>query len=179
MAWTAPKTWQVDEVVTAAQLNTHVRDNLLAVVPVGVVLPYAGSVLPSGGLYLFCDGSEVSRSTYSDLFAAIGTSYGIGNGSTTFNLPDLRGRVPTGKGTHTDVDQLGDNEGTALADRTPSHHHTTTIQGNNSGGNNNTPFGYGDVGAGSNNHTYTSSGGTTLDKPPYLTLNYIIKSKMT
>jgi microcystin-dependent protein len=45
---------------------------------------------------LLCDGSAVSRSTYSDLFDAIGTTYGAGNGSTTFNVPDLRGRVPVG-----------------------------------------------------------------------------------
>jgi hypothetical protein len=54
--------------------------------PVGAVCMYAGSVAPSG--YLLCDGSAVSRSTYSALFAVISTTYGIGNGSTTFNLPN-------------------------------------------------------------------------------------------
>jgi len=55
----------------------------------------AGSSLPTG--WLWCDGSAVSRTTYADLFTAIGTTYGVGDGSTTFNVPDLRGRAPVGK----------------------------------------------------------------------------------
>ena len=62
--------------------------------PAGTILPFAGSTTPSG--YLFCDGSAVSRTTYSVLFAAIGTSFGVGDGSTTFNLPDMRDRLPIG-----------------------------------------------------------------------------------
>ena len=50
-------------------------------------------------LWKICDGSAISRATYSALFAVIGTTYGVGDGSTTFNLPDLRGRVPVGVGT--------------------------------------------------------------------------------
>lgn len=64
--------------------------------PTGAVIGFAGSSAPSG--WLLCDGSAVSRTTYADLFTAIGTSYGVGDGSTTFNLPDLRGRVPVGVG---------------------------------------------------------------------------------
>ena len=64
-------------------------------VPAGTVISYAGSTEPSG--YLFCYGQEVSRATYSDLFTAIGTTYGVGDGSTTFNLPDLRGRTVFGR----------------------------------------------------------------------------------
>jgi microcystin-dependent protein len=67
----------------------------------GLVLPYAGSSAPTG--WLLCDGAEISRTTYSDLFALIGTTYGVGNGSTTFNIPDLRGRVIMGVGTGTKV----------------------------------------------------------------------------
>lgn len=63
--------------------------------PPGVVSAFAGSSAPTG--WLLCYGQEVSRSTYGDLFSAIGTTYGIGNGSTTFNLPDLRGRVTAGR----------------------------------------------------------------------------------
>ena len=58
----------------------------------GFIAPFAGSTAPSG--WLVCDGSAVSRSTYSDLFDAIGTTYGSGDGSTTFNLPDLSGKLP-------------------------------------------------------------------------------------
>jgi microcystin-dependent protein len=63
--------------------------------PAGVVSLYAGSTEPSG--WIFCGGQDVSRVTYSDLFAAIGTTYGIGDGSTTFGIPDLRGRVGVGR----------------------------------------------------------------------------------
>lgn len=66
-------------------------------IPSGSVTEFAGSSVPSG--WLFCDGSAVSRSTYSGLFTAIGTTYGAGDGSTTFNLPDSRGRVIQGVGT--------------------------------------------------------------------------------
>lgn len=76
---------------------------------------------PSG--WLMCDGAAVSRTTYSDLFAAIGTAYGAGDGSTSFNLPDLRGRMPVGKGTHADVDALGENEGSGVGERRPKHFH--------------------------------------------------------
>lgn len=61
----------------------------------GVVLPYAGTAAPDG--WMLCHGQAVSRTTYAHLFTVIGTTYGAGDGSTTFNLPDLRGRVAAGK----------------------------------------------------------------------------------
>lgn len=64
-------------------------------VPPGVVFPYAGSSTPTG--FLLCYGQAVSRTTYADLFTAISTTYGSGDGSTTFNVPDLRGRSIFGK----------------------------------------------------------------------------------
>lgn len=63
--------------------------------PTGVVLPFAGSAAPTG--WLLCFGQAVSRTTFSRLFTALGTTYGTGDGSTTFNLPDLRGRVAAGE----------------------------------------------------------------------------------
>ena len=63
----------------------------------GIIQMFAGATAPDG--WLICDGSAVSRTTYATLFAAIGTTWGAGNGSTTFNLPDLRGRAPIGAGT--------------------------------------------------------------------------------
>jgi len=65
------------------------------VVPAGAVMPFAGATEPAG--WLLCYGQAVSRTTYSSLFAAVGTLYGVGDGSTTFNLPDLRGRVVAGQ----------------------------------------------------------------------------------
>lgn len=61
----------------------------------GTVLDFAGTTAPSG--WLLCFGQAVSRTTYANLFAAIGTTYGVGDGSTTFNLPDCRGRATAGK----------------------------------------------------------------------------------
>lgn len=62
--------------------------------PPGIIVHYPATVVPAG--YLACDGSAVSRTTYAALFAIIGTFYGAGDGSTTFNLPDIRGRVIAG-----------------------------------------------------------------------------------
>lgn len=61
----------------------------------GEIVPFAGGAAPAGAL--LCHGQQVSRTSYAGLFAAIGTTYGTGDGSTTFNLPDLRGRVAAGK----------------------------------------------------------------------------------
>ena len=78
------------------RVNVLIRDyNTLLRVPSGCVMPFAGATPPDG--WLLCYGQAVSRTTYSDLFAAIATTYGAGDGSTTFNLPDLRGRVAAGK----------------------------------------------------------------------------------
>ena len=67
--------------------------------PAGVIIPFAGTSVPTG--YLLCNGAAVSRTNYANLFAAIGTLYGAGDGSTTFNLPDARDRVLQGaSGTH-------------------------------------------------------------------------------
>lgn len=96
-------------------------------VPAGSITAYAGSSAPTG--WLLCDGTAVSRTTYADLFTAISTAYGTGDGSTTFNVPDMRGRMPVGKGTHTDVDALGDSDGVAVASRRPKHAHTVTDSG--------------------------------------------------
>jgi microcystin-dependent protein len=63
-------------------------------IPAGAMMPYAAAAAPAG--WLNCNGQAVSRTTFAGLFAAIGTQYGAGDGSTTFNVPDLRGRVPAG-----------------------------------------------------------------------------------
>lgn len=68
-------------------------------VPTGVSVPFAGNAAPTG--WLLCNGQAVNRVTYAALFAVIGTTYGIGDGATTFNLPDLRGRGWWGR------DQMG------------------------------------------------------------------------
>lgn len=81
-----------------------------AIEPVGVVAQFAGATAPAG--WLLCDGAAVSRTTYAALFATIGTTYGAGNGSSTFNLPDLRGRVPVGRdAAQAEFDALGESGG--------------------------------------------------------------------
>jgi|LULO01.1.fsa_nt_gb microcystin-dependent protein len=101
-----------------------------ASLPSGTVVPFAGSSAPTG--YLLAQGQAVSRSTYSDLFSAIGTTYGSGDGSSTFNLPDLRGRVVAGKddmgGSSANrlTDQTGGLNGDTLGDTGGSETHTLT-----------------------------------------------------
>jgi microcystin-dependent protein len=100
-------------------------------VPTGAVMDFAGAAAPTG--YLICDGSAVSRSTFSGLFGVIGSTYGAGDGSTTFNVPDFRGRMAVGlaSGGHPDVNALGNNDGTTLVNRRPKHSHANglTISG--------------------------------------------------
>lgn len=90
-------------------------------VPVGATLEYAGTVLPTG--FLFCDGAAVSRTTYANLFTALGISHGQGDGVNTFNLPDYRGvflrGVDGGAGRDPDASsrtalQAGGNTGDAV-----------------------------------------------------------------
>lgn len=84
-----------DSSVTFAKLADSTHDPLIDFLfPAGLVLPFAGNAEPTG--WLFCDGRAVSRATYPALYATIFGAYGGGDGSTTFNLPDLRGRVPAG-----------------------------------------------------------------------------------
>ena len=74
--------------------------------PAGVIIPFAGTSVPTG--CLLCNGAAVSRTNYANLFAAIGTLYGAGDGSTTFNLPDARDRVLQGaSGTHSVGSYIG------------------------------------------------------------------------
>jgi microcystin-dependent protein len=90
--------------------------------PSGTVVMFAGSAAPTD--WLLCDGAAVSRTTYAALFSAIGTTWGAGNGSTTFNLPDMRGAAPAGVGTSAGYTQ---NEtlalGTKYNDQFQGHGH--------------------------------------------------------
>lgn len=63
-------------------------------IPLGVIMPYGGTTAPLN--FMICNGAAISRTTYADLFALIGTTFGAGDGTTTFNIPDMRGNVPVG-----------------------------------------------------------------------------------
>lgn len=80
----------------------------VAVLPVGIVVWQPTTVIPNG--WLLCDGREVDRDTYPQLLAAIGTTFGAGDGSTTFNLPDLRGRFLMGKNSTRSIGDTGGEE---------------------------------------------------------------------
>ena len=128
-SWVTPKTWSYKEAPGSDSLNEQIRDNLNYVkesLPAGIIIGYGGAAAPSQ--WLLCDGTAVSRSTYSALFAAIGVSYGVGNGSSTFNLPDYRGRVMVGlSSTDADFDTLGEKYGskthTLTSAQMPVHTH--------------------------------------------------------
>lgn len=107
--------------ITLAMLAAAVAN---ALVPTGAVLPYAPPfTTPSG--FLLCDGSAVSRATYSALFAIVGTTYGVGDGSTTFNVPNMVGRFPLGKAASGTGSTVGNSGGNIDHTHTgPSHTHT-------------------------------------------------------
>lgn len=93
-----------------------------AVMPPGALVPFGGPTTPTG--WLLCNGAAVSRSTYADLFAAIGTVHGAGNGTTTFNVPDMRGKFPIGVAASGTASALGQIGGTIDHTHTgPSHTH--------------------------------------------------------
>ena len=102
---------------------------LLDTTPIGKIVMYAGSSAPRG--WLLCQGQAVSRTTYAKLFSVIGTTYGSGDGSTTFNVPDMRGRSPLGVGNgdatghtnHTLGQKGGEETHTLTVNEMPSHRH--------------------------------------------------------
>jgi microcystin-dependent protein len=181
-----------------------------AVTPAGVIAMYGGSSAPAG--WLLCDGSAVSRVTYADLFTAIGTAYGAGDGVTTFAVPDLRGRFGVGKDSGTFA-SLGGSGGaetvtlTAAQSGAPAHNHSvsTVVVGSGgshshteagtsgltgvSGGSSTTvphsavststgsvaAHSHGLAGSVANNTTAAAASSHT-NLPPYLTVNFIIKS---
>lgn len=78
------------------KLKLEMQKKINSALPLGSIIPFAGTKAKLPDTYLFCNGNEVSRTEYADLFNIIGTIYGEGDGSTTFNLPNLVGRVPVG-----------------------------------------------------------------------------------
>ena len=177
--------------------------------PVGSIIMYGAAAAPTN--WLLCDGTAVNRTTYADLFSAIGTTYGSGNGSSTFNVPNLQGVFPIGYdggssyalaatgGATTDTPTLsGTNAGTTLASsQIPAHTHggvtTGWPSGSWTGGTGATQTAIdasglsvasGSVnlslentgGGSSHTHTWTGTSSAVDILPPYLVVNYIIKT---
>lgn len=158
----------------------------------GTIAPFAGGTIPAG--WLACGGQAVSRATYAGLFAAISTTFGAGDGSTTFNLPDMRGRAPFGKddmggvaanrltsgGSGVAGATLGAAGGgetvTLTSAQIPSHQHSTTLY-NGAGGTHINIYSASSVASNpaAVNGGAAGSGGAHGVVPPALVTNYIIK----
>lgn len=196
------QTFSALEVLGASKMNqieVNVRDHVHGeggvseAAPVGTVVPFAGASEPTG--WLFCYGQAVSRTTYADLFTAISTTYGTGDGSTTFNLPDLRGRAVFGQddmggvsanrvANVFDGDVLGQTGGaeqsTLAAGNHAAHGHTEAVYaatGDTAG----TPVVFAGKDAANGNQASLSvdnqgSGTAFSNMPPAIILNYIIKT---
>ena len=179
---TPPNTANSIEVTTAEWVNKK----LSAYMPTGTVLPFAGNTVPEN--YLLCDGSAVSRSTYADLFKVIGTTYGSGDGSTTFNLPNLVNKFVEGGSTSGANKQaglpnitgkLGDSYGTSglfWGVKGAFYGDSTNVAGRRDGGSidKRNTFTGGDVyfAASRSNSIY---GKSTTVQPPAIVMKYIIK----
>ena len=166
-------------------------DKTLATVLIGEIKIFAGSTVPDG--YLMCNGQEVSRTEYAELFAVIGTTYGVGDNSTTFNIPDYRGRVVIG----TSLDyQLGSTGGNAthkhdiLSSHTIAHvvfntnlRNLIIDQSNGDGTSWTTGTELAISNTSTSSNTYTQGVGVhgyteeTSNVQPYLAQNYIIRAK--
>jgi microcystin-dependent protein len=162
-------------------------------IPTATIVPWTSASVPSG--FLECDGTAVSRSTYSALFAIIGTTYGVGDGSTTFNVPDLQDNVAVGKSGTKNLGSAGGantvtstgNVGGSTANATlstaqlASHSHSSgwgsgnfnpEYPGAGPGNTGNTGSGSGH----SHNMSANFAGDATSVLQPYLTIIYIIKT---
>lgn len=153
----------------------------------GEIIAYSGSSAPQG--WLLCDGSAVSRATYATLFAVIGTTYGVGDGSTTFNLPDLRGRTLIGldnlggssanRVTDAAADSLGGTAGSEehvlTIEEMPNHTHTY-VRVLSTGGDRTIPAG-GTANYSSAAATSAIGGGLPhANMQPYMAVNYLVKT---
>ncbi len=172
------------DIISAAQVNANFAELNSRIAPVGSIMPFAGPVskVPVG--WMICDGAPVSRSTYSDLFNVIDSSWGNGDGSTTFNLPDLRGTflrgVDGGSGKDPDAGTrinpngiTGDAVGSFQIDELKSHlHYSSTTNGY--GGGYETGFGAAGIDYGVQAPPTTSFGGSET-RPKNAAVNFIIK----
>ena len=154
--------------------------------PIGSVTMFGGATAPSG--WLLCQGQAVSRTTYADLFAVIGTAFGAGNGSSTFNVPNFKGRVPVGVDSgQTEFDTLGETGGakthTLTTTQVPTQRGSRISWG--AGGNVHFDNVQAYAGPSSGNGIYTvqndlewgesAGGGAHNNLQPYMAINFIIK----
>jgi microcystin-dependent protein len=180
----ALQTTAAEQADQLAEVQTKVSQAL----PPGSILDFGGATAPAG--YLLCNGEAVSRSEYPDLYAAIGTSFGGGDGSTTFNVPDLRGRFTRGvdaaAGHDPDADSRGESNpggnagdavGSLQGDGFRSHTHRQSVgalPGTGIFANDNAQPGYFDGQKPGNGVTTQPTGGRET-RPVNVAVNRIIK----
>lgn len=157
-----------------------IKINPKLIMPAGTITLFAGTTIPNG--WFLCDGSEVSRTKYSDLFNAIGTTYGSGNGSTTFNLPNLKGKVPVGlDNSDSNFNTLGLTGGekthTLTVSEMPNHSHKVRYTGTGANGTKGGMSGTSvDATPNYNSALVAYEGGSQAHNnlQPYITMNYLI-----
>jgi microcystin-dependent protein len=202
--------------------NLSVTGNLTVtgitnIIPAGVIQMWPTASAPTG--FLLCTGTAISRTTYATLFAVIGTTFGVGDGSTTFNLPNYTNRMPYGAtvgstGGSADAIVVSHNHGGSTGTQSANHSHSGTTAGMNQNNphshsgtlyreiGSNDVIANGDAGVPESNyttgstdiehsHNFTTGGvsadhvhsiatqgasGTNANLPPYLGINFIIKS---
>lgn len=162
-------------------INAQVSGDTL---PIGTMLPFAGVTIPEN--WLLCDGRAISRTTYAQLYNVIGTRYGTGDGSTTFNLPNMKGRVPVGyDATQTEFNTTGKTGGekkhTLTIQEMPAHNHSAKVKMNAGGfgdGYLTTASGY-DYSSSSSPIENTGGGQAHNILQPYLVQRFIIKANQT
>jgi len=130
-------------------------------IPTATMVPWSSSSVPTG--FLECNGQAVSRSTYSALFAIVSTTYGTGDGSSTFNVPNLQDNVAVGK-----------SNNKALASTGGAN--TVTSTGNVAGSTANATLSTAQLASHNHNMSANFSGSASSVLQPYLTLMYIIKT---
>jgi len=156
-----------------------VSDNITGdTLPIGAIVPYGSATAPTN--WLVCDGSAVSRTIYAELFSAIGTSFGAGDGNTTFNLPNLKGRVAVGQDTSdSDFNDIGETGGSKYIQ---DHYHEYKF-GSAAGGDGSGLAYSSTTGTQPNKAAITNVKGALTGNSgnlqPYMVTNYIIKAKQT